>query len=154
MERRIIQWNERYSIGIESLDEQHKQLLTLCNNLYINGHKQDEFARDFFRQCVSVLVNFVQFHIFEEEQLLVRTGYPEYHSHKAEHSKAIALFSRHLAYLGTEDDVWIKESIPDLQRYIINHITVNDRDFAAYVHALNHPRYTRETRIPTELFLG
>jgi hemerythrin-like metal-binding protein len=154
MEYRIFQWSDSYSMGIDSIDEQHKQLFSFCNNLWINSHRSDEFSRNFFYQCVSDMVNFMQYHIFEEERLFSRIGFPDSRAHKDEHSKAASFLSRCMVYMDAGEEVWFKNSIPDLQKKILTHVTVSDRRFANYIHSLNHPRYQMGNRLPTELFLG
>jgi hemerythrin len=152
----VILLDNSYSVGIESIDEQHKQLIIMCNNLYLNSHKKDEISRNFFRQSVSSMVNFLRYHLFVEEQLLSRIAFPDFHKHKEEHSKAVELVNRYLAYLGTEEEERIKESIPAIRDYMLKHITVSDRGYANYIHTMNRyaPWHMKDTYLPTELFLG
>jgi hemerythrin len=156
MTRGVIRFDNSYSVGIESIDEQHKQLITMCNNLCLSSHKKDEISQNFFRQSVSSMVNFLRYHLFVEEQLLSRIAFPDFSEHKEEHSRAIELINRHLAYLGTEEEDQIKNSIPMLRDYMLKHITVNDRGYANYIHTMNRyaPWHMKDTYLPTELFLG
>jgi hemerythrin len=154
MEYRIFRWDDSYSVGIGSIDDQHKQLLAICNNLWVNSFRTDDFSRNFFHQNISELVNYVEYHIYEEEQLLTRIGYPDFRSHKEEHSKAAAFLNKCLLRLGTGEELSIRESIPEIQRRILSHISGSDRSFANYVRSLNHPRYSKDNRLPTELFFG
>jgi hemerythrin-like metal-binding protein len=154
VEYRIVRWDDSYSVGIGPIDDQHKQLLILCNNLWISSYRTDDFSRSFFRQNVYELVNYADYHIYEEEQLLARAGYPDLRSHKKEHSKIAAFLNRYLLHLGAGEDLLIRESIPEMQKQILNHITGSDRGFANYVRSLQHPRYVKENRLPTEIFFG
>jgi hemerythrin len=156
MDYQVVQLDSRYSVGIEAIDEQHKQLISMCHILHLNHQKKDEISRDFFRNCVSSLVNFLQYHFFSEEQLLSRIAYPEFRTHQEEHKKAIEFLNRHLMYLGTSEEARIKESIPLFYTLLLNHITVCDRRYAAYVHTMNRytPWHIKDSGLPPEMFLG
>lgn len=155
-EHHILHLDGRYSTGIESIDEQHTQLISMCNNLYLDHQKKGEFSRDFFRQCLSSVVNFLQYHFFVEEQLLSRIAYPEFRDHQEEHKQAADFLNRCLVYLDAGEEAWLRESVPLLRGRLLKHITVSDRRYASYIHAMNRhsPRYSKESRLPTEVFLN
>ncbi|MDR3247758.1 MAG: hypothetical protein LBT39_03140 [Treponema sp.] len=152
----VVEWESRYSVGIESIDEQHKQIITVCNNLCLNCHREDENSREFFHQGMSGLIRFLQYHFLVEEQLLERIDFPELSFHKDEHLKAQGFFKRYLACLGTEDELPLKRSILLIQKQVIRHITEHDHKYANYIHAMHRhaPWYVRDGFLPTELFLG
>jgi hemerythrin len=156
MKYSVVQLDNCYSVGIESIDEQHKQLISMCNNLYLNSYKKDEISQNFFRQGISSLVSFLRYHLFVEEQLLSRIAFPEFHAHKEEHIKGVEFINRYLAYLGTDEEMRLKKSIPVIRDYILKHITVSDRTYANYIHTMNRyaPWHMKDTYLPTELFLG
>ncbi|MDR1444789.1 MAG: hemerythrin domain-containing protein [Treponema sp.] len=156
MEYNVIQLDNYYSVGIESIDEQHKQLISMCNNLYLNSCKRDEISKNFFNQSISSLADFLKYHLFVEEQLLSRVAFPEFHSHKEEHSKAVEFINRYLAYLGTDEESQLKKEIPVIREYILKHITVSDRKYANYIHTMNRytPWHMKDSYLPTEIFLG
>jgi hemerythrin len=156
MEYNVIRLDDRYLIGIESIDEQHKQLISMCNNLYLNSRKEDNISQNFFRSGVSGLVSFLQYHFFVEEQLLSRINYPEFQAHREEHRKGVDFITPYLMRLGTNDELHLKALIPEIRRKILQHITVSDRRYANYIHALNRytPWHLKDSYLPPELFLG
>jgi hemerythrin len=156
MEHQVVQLDSRYSVGIEFVDEQHKQLISMCNNLCLNQKRKDEISENFFRQCVSSLVSFLQYHFFAEEQLLSRIAYPEFHAHREEHSKAVDLLSRYLKYVGTDEEQQFKDSIPVFRTMLLEHITVSDRRYANYVHTLKYytPWHVKDSYLPSDVYLG
>ncbi|MDR2136226.1 MAG: hemerythrin domain-containing protein [Treponema sp.] len=156
MKTSVIRLDNSYSVGIESIDEQHKQLISMCNNLYLNCCKKDDISRDFFRQGVASLVSFMRYHLFVEEQLLSRIAFPEFHDHKEEHRKAVEYVNGCLVYLDTGEEARFKKSIPKIRDCILRHITVSDRKYANYIHAMNRyaPWHIKDTYLPVELFLG
>lgn len=156
MEYNVIRLDNSYSVGIESIDEQHKQLISMCNNLYLNSYKKDDVSQNFFRQGVSSLISFLRYHLFVEEQLLSRIAFPDFQKHKDEHSKAVEFINRGLVYLGTGEEVYLKKSVPLIRDRILRHIMESDRGYANYIHTMNRyaPWHMKDTYLPTELFLG
>lgn len=83
----LIEWNEKYSVGIAEIDEQHKQLIGYVNNLYdyMKQGKSKEILEPLFKD----LYKYTQTHFLFEEKLMLQNNYPDYHTHKSEHSKFI-----------------------------------------------------------------
>jgi len=44
-ERTLIEWNERYSVGISLIDDQHQRLVQMANELYEGCTQGEEAAR-------------------------------------------------------------------------------------------------------------
>jgi hemerythrin-like metal-binding protein len=132
-----VEWENRYSVGIESFDKQHRQLISMCNNLCLYCHTKDEISQDHFQQDMSGLVTFLRYHFLAEEHLLERINFPEYLSHKEEHGNIVGLLDQCLVYLGTDDEMRFKKAIPAIQDRILKHIIGPDRKYANYVRTMN-----------------
>jgi len=80
-------WNEKYSVGIRELDAQHKQLITLLNELYEamqNGAAESKLAK-----IINELVNYTRTHFATEEKYMEKYNYIGLSSQKSEHSRFI-----------------------------------------------------------------
>ncbi len=81
-----IQWQDRFRIGVESVDEAHRRLFSIVQkimDLYVEKH-EDKFA------CVEGIKYFKAYalkHFAEEEAYMRSIGYPGYRSHKRLHDK-------------------------------------------------------------------
>jgi hemerythrin len=54
----LVEWNGRYSVGIPKIDEQHKELLRLTNELYASCLRDnDEDAKARFKSTIGAVVN-------------------------------------------------------------------------------------------------
>jgi hemerythrin-like metal-binding protein len=78
-----IQWTEDLTTGSSEIDEQHKEifrrinvLLEACNQ----GKGKDEVCR-----VIGFLDDYVVTHFGEEEEYMLKHGYPGYAEHKAQH---------------------------------------------------------------------
>ena len=75
----LIKWNSFYSVHIDELDEQHKELIHLINEMYDamkNGKGTDALG-----SILSELVEYTKYHFDAEEKLFLQYGYPEREAH-------------------------------------------------------------------------
>lgn len=79
----LIDWTDALSVGIASIDDQHKKLVELLNALHdssVTG-KGNEQIKGILQELVGYTVN----HFAYEEKLFAEHGYPETDSHKEAH---------------------------------------------------------------------
>lgn len=78
---RTYEWNKKYEIGFEPLDDQHKYILTLINKLLIYHSRE----REMIMMLLEELKFYVAFHFKSEENYMMLHDYEEFESHKREH---------------------------------------------------------------------
>lgn len=79
-----VQWNPRYSVGNETLDDQHRNILVQCNDLadYV---ADDDPASDLkFHAIFNELTTRAREHFLSEEELLARGACPTLEKHRSE----------------------------------------------------------------------
>ncbi|MEE9357748.1 MAG: hemerythrin domain-containing protein [Sedimenticolaceae bacterium] len=76
------------SVGIESMDKDHKKLLNLINNL--SACILCTTGEEFERHNLSELIAYTRNHLKAAEDLLQTNGYPDYEGHKAQHDQMIS----------------------------------------------------------------
>ena len=81
----IINWSQNLSVGINSIDEQHKKLVGMVNKLY-DAMKEGK-AKDILGNLLTELVSYTDSHFKTEEQLFNKYRYAETTAHKSEHDK-------------------------------------------------------------------
>lgn len=82
-----IEWTERLRVGVEEIDNQHKELFKRINNLLdacTQGKGKDEVLN-----TLRFLDDYVTVHFTAEERLQQKYNYPDYTSHKARHTEFI-----------------------------------------------------------------
>jgi hemerythrin len=78
-------WNDKFSVNIKEIDEQHKRLLTLVGNLHaamLEGQGKQELGK-----VLGGLVSYTATHFATEERLMKAHGYPEYEEHRQIHQR-------------------------------------------------------------------
>jgi len=82
-----MQWDSRHSVGNETLDEQHRNIVAQCNALADclgeDGDANDEGDHK-FRKIFDELMTLSREHFAAEEALLAASGYPMLDEHRNE----------------------------------------------------------------------
>jgi hemerythrin len=84
----LIQWTSYLSVGIDFIDDQHKELFNRINILLeaCNNGK----GKDIISGTLDFLQEYVVQHFQAEEDYMTRFNYPDYAKHKAQHEQFIA----------------------------------------------------------------
>lgn len=77
------EWDERFSIGVPSLDAQHHEMVKLLNALY--DALQDGHGQEVLGGICKDLVRYAQTHCSYEEALMAAKDYPDLTAHRKEH---------------------------------------------------------------------
>jgi len=119
-----ITWEESYSVGVPSLDAQHKILISLINRL-------DNIERNGgdLRDVMARLDEYVHEHFFLEETMMRDAGYADLEPHIAEHrdfESWLRSAQSHMATGGLDSNIVARTIREHLQDWLIEHILVVD----------------------------
>lgn len=127
----VFTWLEKNNTGITEIDEQHKGLLTILNELYQTMRsKKDSVAAS---KLLSKLVNYANIHFKTEEKYMEEYEYSDIEKHKELHEfyrEKIAGFQRDFAQ---SKGSLVVDMASFLSEWLIDHIGGADRDFAHFV---------------------
>jgi hemerythrin len=81
----IINWDESYSVGVKELDEQHKQLFRMIDDLFesIDTVVDSQKVSD----VLAGLREYASVHFETEERYMSECGYPDIENHKWTHEQ-------------------------------------------------------------------
>jgi hemerythrin-like metal-binding protein len=133
MHNEYIVWQDAYSVGVDKIDNQHKDLLTFVNASlnHCTGNKESE--RKYFDRMINAIIEHLKNHFETEQELMLTAGYTDYETHKEEHTKLV----ENLATLVKEiksgkkelDLLWLTRFLRD---WVLEHIPDYDKKAAAY----------------------
>lgn len=127
-----IKWSEDFSVGISSIDEQHKVLLGFINDL--NKAMAAGEATIIIGEILLGLSQYTQKHFKYEEELFARYGYPNSDSHIKEHQSLLKQVSS--LKIKFESDISGSlglEIMQFLKTWLINHIQKSDKEYSNYL---------------------
>lgn len=78
-----IEWRDEFSVGVEEIDAQHRELIGLLNELA--DAKGAGGASELVSDILSRLVDYVAYHFGNEENHMVRFDYKDLVPHRQEH---------------------------------------------------------------------
>lgn len=127
----LIQWSDELSVGINSIDKQHKELIKMINEL--NDALQAGQANQKLAAIFEGLAVYTVTHFGYEEELFAQYGYSESAEHKNEH-RALTQQVKDLQQKMEEGDFIISvEVMVFLKDWLINHILKTDKAYAKFL---------------------
>lgn len=79
----LITWNKDWSVEVEEIDRQHKELVDYMNDL--NDAMLSGKGKEVMSKVINSLASYTVEHFSCEEKYFARFGYPETVAHKEEH---------------------------------------------------------------------
>ncbi len=124
-------WENGMSVGVASIDEDHRRLLEILNSLLVAFNKSE--ARDVVESTIKDLVGYSIRHFDTEERLFEAEGYPRSDEHKRMHG----FFVDRVSQLGESYDLGNTdlgaEMIEFLQNWLVEHIMGADLEFGEFL---------------------
>ena len=83
----LIEWDEKFSVGIAAVDHEHRELIGLVNEAYerSRGSGANEAALGFLGEIYAR----ISAHFALEEKIMRAMNYGQYAAHKADHERLL-----------------------------------------------------------------
>ena len=129
----FVNWNESWLIGVQEVDAQHKNLVSLLNQLH--QAMSEGKGKDVLGGILDGLVSYTKAHFSTEERMMEKIGYPDLLEHKREHmalTKKVLDFQQQFKAGGAGMSVGIIEF---LRTWLQSHILGTDVKYVPLVHS-------------------
>lgn len=133
----LVAWSDAYSLGLPEIDDQHKVLIDLINQLWdaiIKRARPEEMLT-----IVEELEKYTISHFGAEETFMRMTGYPEFDRHKKFHDDFVARIGAEKKVVQAGGHLSL-ELLKYLRDWLINHILVADKAYAEVHRRRNEPQ--------------
>lgn len=125
-----LQWTTRLSLGIDTIDKEHQQLVRLINDL--DAAIKSGRPNDTVGQAIDKLSAYTVLHFGREERLFAQHAYPDAAAHKAQHAEFIAKVAAFKAAL-TAGKLGVSYQVMSfLEDWTQRHIMATDRKYVAF----------------------
>jgi hemerythrin len=129
----IVTWDDKYAIGIQLIDSQHKELFSLTNELFRACLGGDESIKGVFKETMGRMVEYVRFHFGAEQELLQRIKYPDYQEHKKQHDTLVLKILESVKKYNEGEKLVPNQFVRTLRDWILSHIAHYDKLYASYI---------------------
>jgi len=132
MDGDYVEWDDDYSVGVPLMDEQHKKLIMMINDLFQRSVSGSTSSSLTFAMAVKDAAEYTKIHFKIEETYLEKVGYPGLPEQKKQHETFMA------EVLSTFEKYKKGEAMPldlvrFLKKWLLNHIAVMDKQYTAYL---------------------
>lgn len=128
-----IEWDQKYSIGVKALDDQHQKLLHIINELDDLGSHED--PKKAIEGALWAVLDYAKEHFKFEESLMFENQYEESEAHRVKHKDLIRQAMELAKKLNTPDAKSTVEMMKFLQNWLFDHILKTDKRFGGYMNA-------------------
>jgi hemerythrin-like metal-binding protein len=125
----LFEFSEKYSVGIHIIDQQHKKLFALINQLY-TAMKQSE-GKTVLGEVLRALEDYARNHFSREEEYMLRFKYPDYATHVAAHVSYIMKIAEFRQDLEVDKLALPVHVMTFLRNWLTQHILMVDKKYSA-----------------------
>ncbi len=126
----ILTWNEKLSVGVPELDNQHKKLIDLVNNFF--EALKSGSSSSVIGASMPVLQNYVNKHFAEEEAFMKKIGYPKIAEHHAIHVELGEKVEKLSAALASGKEVNALKVGQFFKNWLVEHIVREDSQYGKF----------------------
>lgn len=128
-----LDWLDSFSIGIEAIDNDHKQILKIMRDVRAAIHEKE------FDRCTALLNDLVDVgtgHFVREEQYLAKVNYPYIEEHIRYHEDLLLKVKAVKSIcLKPEDPGHIEQCFNGMAEFLIDDIIAGDLKFKSFLEA-------------------
>jgi hemerythrin len=121
-------------VGIKLIDDQHKELLNLVNDMYNHVNNDDEEAeRAYFHGVIRQVVDYVKIHFATEEKIMRGTKFQGYARHKIVHDSFILSVVDIIQQFDEGKRLPLISFTHFIKEWILTHIAIMDKQYFEYL---------------------
>jgi hemerythrin len=127
-----IVWSHKLSCGVKIIDDQHKGLVNLVNEMFNHINGNDVQERNYFNRVIQEAVQYVKVHFATEEKIMVATKFAGYPDHKKEHDSFVLTVLNNVKDYEAGKRLTLITFTRFLKEWILSHIAVMDKQYFEY----------------------
>lgn len=129
----LFNWNAQYSVNVKEIDEQHKKLVDIINELH-DSMKVGK-GKETLGTILNELVDYTIKHFSYEENLFSSKGYPESKDHKNVHAKLVNQVKALKSDFESGKAVMTMDVMNFLKDWLSEHIMGTDKKYSSFLNA-------------------
>ncbi|MBN1184928.1 MAG: hemerythrin family protein [Bacteroidales bacterium] len=128
METTFFEWSDKFSVGIQEIDDQHKKLISIINHLY-TAFLRNSLCEE-IEDIMQKLLDYADYHFTTEENYFEEFNYEHKNIHIEAHNKFIERI-KDIKEDVEDTNIKISSSLMNfLRTWLTSHIQVEDQKYA------------------------
>ncbi|MCE1188837.1 MAG: bacteriohemerythrin [Ignavibacteria bacterium] len=127
----LFTWTENLSVKVKELDDQHKKLISLVNDLHDAMRAGQGKAA--LGAILDELIKYTEYHFSAEEAIMSKYGYEEFTGHKALHTKLTTQVHDLKSKYDAGNLSITLDVMNFLKDWLNNHILDTDKRYSAFL---------------------
>jgi len=128
----LVSWSAAFSVGIKVIDDQHKELFALINDMFNHVLGDEQTERVYFKKVIQKAVEYVKVHFGTEEKIMLHTKFPGYLEHKKAHDAFVMTVVTKVQDFEAGKKFVLLEFTQFLKEWILTHIAIMDKGYFSY----------------------
>jgi hemerythrin len=128
----IVTWSDRLSCGIKLIDDQHKGLVDLVNDMFNHATGNSIQEHDYFNIVIQEVVKYVKVHFATEEKIMIATKFSGYAEHKKAHDSFVIAVVNNINDYKAGKRLTLSAFTKFLKDWILSHIAMMDKQYFEY----------------------
>ncbi|MDR0321761.1 MAG: bacteriohemerythrin [Treponema sp.] len=129
----LITWSNTFSCGIKLIDDQHKGLVELVNNMFNHATGDAKQEHEYFNKVIQQATDYIKVHFATEEKIMRAVQYPGYTAHKRAHDSFVLEVLDNIRDYETEKYHTLFSFTKFLKNWVLSHIAVMDKQYFLYI---------------------
>lgn len=126
----FITWSQKMSTDINEIDAQHKKLLSMLNDLY--DAMKARKGKEALTPILKGLIDYTKTHFKNEENYMIKFGYPDFRQHKREHDDFVKKVNDFHVKFEEGKHSLTMEIMNFLSSWVTSHIQGSDKKYVPF----------------------
>jgi hemerythrin-like metal-binding protein len=123
-----LDWTADFELGIQEMDEQHKQLIDLVNTMHASL-KQGKNKKE-VKDNIRSFVDFASYHFGNEEQYFEQFAYDNAKEHTQEHKAFVKEILQFQSDYSANKIKFLDDLMPYIKKWLHKHFSITDKKYA------------------------
>ncbi len=127
----LIQWSDDFSVGVASIDGDHKELISIINEFHASMRQGE--AKAIYGRTLEKLETYTKSHFRREEALMEKHGYPDIEEQKRQHDIFEKNIAKAIADFKSGQTPSTLKAMNFLSKWLTDHIQKVDLELGAFL---------------------
>ena len=128
----LVSWNSTFSVGIKIIDDQHKGLLDLVNDMFNHVTGDPVAEQIYFTKVIKQAIQYIKIHFYTEEKIMIHYNFPGYSEHKREHDNFVINVVESIKKFDSSKKLALLEFTKFLKDWVLSHVAIMDKQYFTY----------------------